>query len=187
MRNKFKARFKVGVALLVIGTSFSFLFRPNDDILIKQEIDQFLYRDTNIYHSETNDKNEAIAFYQWYRADQLAVIELNKKRFNWEIVRGVTEGFTGDIQFIQLDYYAVIFQRIPARVVNVEILTQNETVHNGRIVVDEHYQPFWFYYSDTEDLSNAIITTYDEDGEIVEVIDVPDQPNENLQRTITIE
>ncbi|WP_017471048.1 hypothetical protein [Amphibacillus jilinensis] len=186
MPNKFKVKFKIGIVVFVIAISFSFLFRPSDAILIIQEIDHFLHRDVTIYHSETNNK-EAIAFYRWYGMDQLAVMELNKESFNWELVRGVTEGFTGDIQFIQLDYYAILFQRIPASVVNVEILTQNEKVHKGRIEVDEYYQPFWYYYSDTEDLSNAIITTYDEEGEVVEIIEVTEQPNGNLQRTITIE
>jgi hypothetical protein len=60
---------------------------------------------------------------------------------------------------------------------------QNGEIFPLEVVEGEGTGVYWMFYSNDKDLSGAKVTGVNRDGEI-EDIQVPDEPNEGLNRTI---
>ncbi|WP_017473138.1 hypothetical protein [Amphibacillus jilinensis] len=160
------------------------LFRSDDIEQIEEEINRLQLRFGDASMVELVEDDYALVLYSWASTFQVGVAELRKASFNWEIVRMTSEDMGGDLQFVELSRYSVMHKSVDSDVKSVVVELNNGERREAQIKEKDRLARRWLYYSDTEDLSSAIVTTYDANGEVVEVIEIPDQPNEGLNRTV---
>ncbi|WP_026065272.1 hypothetical protein [Amphibacillus jilinensis] len=183
MSYKFKITAIIAGIIIAIGLILFVLLRSDDIEQIEAEINKLQLRFGDVNTVELVEDDFALAIYTWGSAWQVGVAELSKTIFGWETVRMTSEETSGELQFVELSRYTVIRKSIDANVKSVDVTLNNGERREAEIREIANAKSF-LYYSDTEDLSNAIVTTYDKDGEVVEVIEGPDQPNEGLNRTV---
>ncbi|MBM7542734.1 hypothetical protein [Amphibacillus cookii] len=180
----------VGI-IIVISIILAVLFKRDDQQKIVEEINAMNLPLTDVGPIEFVDNDHALAIFLWSGIGHIGVAELDKTLFGWDISRATSEFLSGDVQFVELNHFSVIQTWADPSVQDVSVELENGVIDSAQILIKEGDTKKgeisfrnWLYYSDTEDLSNAIVTTYDKDGEVVEVIEVPDQPNEGLDRTV---
>ncbi|MBM7542732.1 hypothetical protein [Amphibacillus cookii] len=183
MSRQFKITVIIAGIVIISGLSMFALFRSDDIEQIEEEINKLELIFGDVSTVELVEDDFALAIYTWGSAWQVGVVELSKTIFGWETVSMTSEEIGGNLQFVELSRYTVMHNSIEEDVTSVDVTLNTGEKREAEIREIGNTKSF-LYYSDTEDLSNAIVTTYDEDGEVVEVIEVPDQPNEGLDRTV---
>ncbi|MCR6109082.1 hypothetical protein HXA35_01840 [Bacillus sp. A301a_S52] len=169
---------------LLIGAIFIYLVIKDDHQMIADEVVSYYARTPDIAHIEI-DGQYALAFYE--RGDwqsHAGVMELKKTWFGWELLSATTEDAKLNPQFIELTHLSIIQQAIYPNVDSVTVELQNGETYSPPIVNSENTYTRWFYYSDTEDLGGAIVTTYDKNGDKLNEVKMPAEPNEGLSGTV---
>lgn len=175
----------IGIALILTGFIMLTLLRSDNVEQIEEEINTLQLPYGKVSTVELVEDDYALAFYSWAWILQVGVAELQKTSFGWEIVRMTSEETGGGLQFVELSRYSVMHKPVDKNVTSVDVTLNNGEKRDAHIKEENKgLARRWLYYSDTEDLSSATVTAYDKDGEVVEVIEVPDQPNEGLDRTV---
>ncbi|UJW56252.1 hypothetical protein HXZ66_01915 [Bacillus sp. A116_S68] len=174
MLKKLKILMMVGSVALLILIGW-FLFLKDDYKQIENEVYSLDQMETQIVHIEIID-DYALAIYRW---DGLGsgVIEFEKTLFGWKMTSGISEWSYGELQFVKLENFSVIQQSVVRDAENIHVELQNGESYPVPIIKGENTSPRWYYYSATEDLAGATVTTYDKDGQVVEEIQVPDEPS----------
>ncbi|MCR6109098.1 hypothetical protein HXA35_01920 [Bacillus sp. A301a_S52] len=168
--------------MLLIAVFFIKLVLKDDYQMIEDEVHRFYKMSPAIAHIEI-DGRYALAFYE--RGDWHAgVMEFKKTWFGWEFLSSTTDRVHTDEQFIELTHFSIIQQAVFEKTESVHVELQNGETYSAPIVKGEDTYKRWFYYSDTEDLAGAIVTTYDKNGDKLSEVKVPDEPNEGLSRIV---
>ncbi|UJW56258.1 hypothetical protein HXZ66_01945 [Bacillus sp. A116_S68] len=183
MAKKFKVILAISVLSLVIGALSMVIFIEDDYVQIEEEVQSLQQFPIKIAHIEIID-NYAIVFFEWTNKSHAGVIELKKGWFGWNFLRSASERVDDREQFIALSRFSIIQQRASLEVETVMVELQNGETHSAPIVQGEDTYRRWIYYSETEDLAGAIVTTYDKNGDKFSEVKMPDEPNKGLNRTI---
>jgi hypothetical protein len=184
MSKKFKKGLAICVGMvLLIGALSIYLVIKDDSQMIEDKVHEFYWTPIpDIAHIEIDGKY-ALAFYE--RGDWHAgIMEFKKTWFGWELLSANTEDVERNPQFIELTHFSIIQQAVYSGVDSVTVELQNGESYSAPIVKGENTYRRWFYYSDTEDLAGAIVTTYDKNGDKLNEVKMPDEPNEGLNRTV---
>jgi hypothetical protein len=139
--------------------------------------------DTRIIHIAILEEDYALAFYESDIIPHMGVMELKKGLFDWEFQQSVSERIRDNPQFTQLTNYSAIYGRVKHDTKEIEVELQNGETFPLETVQGEAKSTYWIFYSNEKDLSGAKVTRVNRDGEIEE-IQVPDEPNKGLNRTI---
>jgi hypothetical protein len=185
MSKKLKKVLMIGSGvMLLLGAIFIYLVTKDDYQMIKDEVHRFYRTTPDIAHIEI-DGQYALVFYE--RGDwqfHAGVMELKKTWFGWEFLSATTEDAERNPQYIELTHFSIIQQAFFPGVDSVIVELQNGETYSAPIVQGEYTYKRWFYYSDTADLAGAIVTTYDKNGDKLNEVKMPDEPNEGLSGTV---
>jgi hypothetical protein len=104
--------------------------------------------------------------------------------FGWKIVSGISEPLYGTLQFVKLEKFSIVHNSVRSNIEEVHVQLGNGDTHSALIREGNDAAEIymvnpdrWYYYSDTEDLAGATVTTYNKDGQVVEEIQIPDEPS----------
>ncbi|MCR6109076.1 hypothetical protein HXA35_01810 [Bacillus sp. A301a_S52] len=183
MSKKLKILMMIGsVALLILIGWFFFL--KDDYKEIENEIYSLSQWMTQIVHIEMIDDDYALAIYVWGSDEYVGVIEFEKDLFGWKMTSGISEVIYGNLQFVELENFSLIHNSVRSNIKEVRVQLRNGDTHSALIREGNDAAEIymvnpnrWYYYSDIEDLAGATVTTYDKDGQVVEEIQVPDEPS----------
>ncbi|WP_078578349.1 hypothetical protein [Salipaludibacillus agaradhaerens] len=181
---------KLKISLIICGVSLLlfiswFFFLKDDYKQIEQEIYSLNQWRTHIAHIEMIDDDYALAIYVWGNDQHAGIIEFERTLLGWKMTSGVSELIYGGLQFVELENYSVIHYSDRPNIEEVHVKLRNGDTYpallkEGNGTGEEIYAinpDRWYYYSDTEDLAEATVTTYDKDGQVVEEIQIPDEPS----------
>ncbi|MCR6105013.1 hypothetical protein HXA34_01775 [Salipaludibacillus agaradhaerens] len=171
-----------GVALLLFVSWFFFL--KDDYKQIENEVYSLSQWRTHIVHIEMIDDDYALAIYVWGKNQHAGVIEFERTLFGWKMTSGISERLFETHQFVELENFSVIHDSVRPNIKEVRVQLRNGDTHSALIREGNDAAEIymvnpdrWYYYSDTEDLAGATVTTYDKDGQVVEEIQIPDEPS----------
>ncbi|UTR16896.1 hypothetical protein MM221_10490 [Salipaludibacillus sp. LMS25] len=172
-----------GVALLLFVSWFFFL--KDDYKQIENEVYSLNQVMTQIAHIEMIEDDYALAIYVWGKNQHAGIIEFERTLFGWKMTSGVSELLYGGLQFVELENFSVIHYSDRPNIEEVRVQLRNGHTHpallkEGNGTGEGFYAinpDRWYYYSDTEDLAGATVTTYNKDGQVVEEMQIPDDPS----------
>jgi hypothetical protein len=159
------------------------LMAKEDREMIEDKVMSLQQSDTRIIHIEILEDDYALAFYESEIYPHMGVMELKKSLFDWEFQQSISERIEDNPQFTQLTNYSAIYGRTKHDTKEIEVELQNGETFPLETVQGEARDIYWIFYSNEKDLSGAKVTLVNREGEIEE-IQVPDEPNEGLNRTI---
>ncbi|MCR6098135.1 hypothetical protein HXA31_18025 [Salipaludibacillus agaradhaerens] len=172
-------------SVIVLGMWLAWDLIKDDERLIEQEVHSLHQLYTELIHIELINNEYSLAFYEWGNLEHIGVVELEKTLFGWRFSSSMSERVGQDAFYVELNHFSVISQAVPSTVDEVYIELPNGNIHNAKLIEGEELiNKYWIYYSDTEILSQAIVTTYDKNGDKLSEVKMPDEPNEGLDRTV---
>jgi hypothetical protein len=182
MSKKFKKGIVICGGIVLIGVLFINLVIKDDYQIIEKKVEAYYMLSPNIAHIEI-DGQYALAFYE--RGDShMGVMELKKTWVGWHLLSSVSDRVDEREQFIALSHFSIIQQRACFEVEMVMVELQNGETQSAPIIRGENAYRSWYYYSDTEDLAGAVVTTYDQEGQQLNKIKIPNEPNVASDRTV---
>jgi hypothetical protein len=150
---------------------------------IEQEVLSLKLNSSRVAHIEYINDDYALAIFEW-GISHAGIAELEKHRGDWHLVASASDRYSHTPYFVQLSHFSVIYGLSSGGAEEGYVELQDGSKHAISIEGGEWTPAFWFYYSEDEDLSNAKVTSKDEDGEIIFELDIDDKPNEGLERQI---
>jgi hypothetical protein len=159
------------------------LTAKEDREMIEDKVMSLQHGDTRIIHIDILEDDYALAFYESDYIPHMGVMELKKGLFDWEFQQSISERIRDNPQFTQLTNYSAIYGRAEHDTKDIEVELQSGETFPLEIIEGEVTRGYWIFYTNDKDLSGAKVTRVNRDGEI-EDIQVPDEPNEGLNRTI---
>ncbi|MCR6098137.1 hypothetical protein HXA31_18015 [Salipaludibacillus agaradhaerens] len=154
---------------------FFFVTLKDDEKQIRDEVGH-VYGDTNIVEIKMLDgESSAIVIFEWNRGN-LGAMTLSKSLFQWQMAEAASERLASPMRdgvfYREFNDYTVFIGKVQGETSDINVYFEEVSEEfSATIVEDNRGRRFWYLITENDDLSNAVVKAYDEEGNVIAQMD----------------